>query len=74
MGATSSSARSNNGINNNQLYSSNLNGTGLALFGTPIAGFSGEIYVSASLGIGGYGPRDVFAGLGSRRHRRSRRP
>ena len=26
------------------------------------AGFSGEIYVSASLGVGGYGPRDVFAG------------
>jgi len=50
------------GANNNQLYSSNLSGTGLALFGAPIAGFSGEIYVSASLGIGGYGPRDVFAG------------
>jgi hypothetical protein len=50
------------GTNNNQLYSSNLTGTGLALFGAPIAGFSGEIYVSASLGIGGYGPRDVFAG------------
>ncbi|HEX7435701.1 MAG TPA: PEP-CTERM sorting domain-containing protein [Caldimonas sp.] len=50
------------GPNNSQLYSSNLTGTGLALFGTPIAGFSGEIYVSASLGIGGYGPRDVYAG------------
>jgi len=50
------------GTNNNQLYSSNLTGTGLALFGAPITGFSGEIYVSASLGIGGYGPRDVFAG------------
>ena len=50
------------GTDNNQLYSSNLNGTGLALFGAPITGFSGEIYVSASLDIGGYGPRDVFAG------------
>ena len=50
------------GADNNQLYSSNLTGTGLALFGTPITGFSGEIYVNASLGLGGYGPRDVFAG------------
>ncbi|HEY4957219.1 MAG TPA: PEP-CTERM sorting domain-containing protein [Caldimonas sp.] len=50
------------GTNNNQLYSSNLTGSGLQLFGAPIPGFSGEIYVSASLGIGGYGPRDVYAG------------
>lgn len=50
------------GSNNNQLYSTNLNGGGLAKFGAPIAGFSGEIYVSSSLGIGGFGPRDVYAG------------
>jgi hypothetical protein len=31
-------------------------------FGAPIPGFSGEIYVSSSLGLGGYGPRDVYAG------------
>jgi hypothetical protein len=50
------------GPNNNQLYSTNLNGGGVQTFGAPIAGFSGEIYTSASLGLGGFGPRDVFAG------------
>lgn len=50
------------GSNNDQLYSTNLNGGGVAKFGAPIAGFSGEVYVSSSLGLGGYGPRDVFAG------------
>jgi len=50
------------GANNNQLYSTNLTGTGVAKFGTPVASFSGEVYVSSSLGIGGFGPRDVFAG------------
>ncbi len=53
------------GANNNQLYSTDLNGGNLQLFGSPITGFSGEVYVSASLGIGGYGPRDVFAGAES---------
>jgi len=50
------------GTNNDQLYSTNLSGGGVAKFGAPIAGFSGEVYVTASLGLGGYGPRDVFAG------------
>lgn len=50
------------GPNNNQLYSTNLNGGGLALFGGPIPGFSGEIYVSSSLGLGGFAGRDIFAG------------
>jgi len=50
------------GANNNQLYSTNLTGTGVAKFGAPVASFSGEVYVTSSLGIGGYGPRDVFAG------------
>lgn len=50
------------GANNNQLYQTDLLGSGVAKFGAPIAGFSGEIYVSSSLGIGGFGPRDVFAG------------
>ena len=51
------------GTNNNQLYSTNLSGGGVQTFGTPIAGFSGEIYVTASLGLGGFGPnRDVYAG------------
>lgn len=50
------------GTNNNQLYSTDLTGGSVAKFGSPIPGFFGEIYVSSSLGIGGYGPRDVFAG------------
>ncbi|MEO8124662.1 MAG: PEP-CTERM sorting domain-containing protein [Burkholderiales bacterium] len=50
------------GTNNNQLDSTNLSGGSVAKFGSPIAGFTGEIYVSSSLGIGGYGPRDVYAG------------
>ena len=51
------------GANNDQLYSTNLSGGSVAKFGAPIGlGFGGEIYVTASLGIGGYGPRDVFAG------------
>ncbi|MDQ6638594.1 MAG: PEP-CTERM sorting domain-containing protein [Pseudomonadota bacterium] len=55
----------NTGPNNNQLYKTDLNGGNVQLFGSPITGFSGEIYLSASLGIGGYGPRDVFAGAES---------
>lgn len=50
------------GANNNQLYSTDLSGTSVQKFGAPIAGFSGEVYVSSSLGTGGYGPRDVYAG------------
>jgi len=50
------------GTNNNQLYQTDLTGGSVATFGAPIPGFAGEIYVSASLGLGGYGPRDVFAG------------
>lgn len=50
------------GANNNQLYSTDLNGANVAKFGTPVASFSGEVYVSSSLGLGGYGPRDVYAG------------
>jgi hypothetical protein len=50
------------GPNNNQLYSVNLTGGSLATFGSPIPGFSGEVYVNASLGLGGFGNRDVFAG------------
>jgi len=51
------------GSNNNQLYSTNLTGGGVAKFGAPITGFTGEIYVTASLGIGGFGPnRDVYTG------------
>ena len=50
---------------NNQLYQTNLSGGGVATFGAalPIAsGSIGEVYVSSSLGLGGFGSRDVFAG------------
>jgi sugar lactone lactonase YvrE len=50
------------GPNNNQLYSSDLTGGNVHAFGAPIPGFSGEVYVSSSLGIGGFGNRDVYAG------------
>jgi hypothetical protein len=50
------------GTNNNQLYSTDLTGGNVQKFGAPIPGASGEIYVTASLGLGGYGPRDIFAG------------
>jgi len=51
------------GNNNNQLYSTNLSGGGVAKFGAPITGFTGEIYVTASLGLGGFGPnRDIYTG------------
>jgi PEP-CTERM motif len=49
----------------NQLYQTNLTGGGVAAFGSalPIAsGSIGEVYVSSSLGLGGFGSRDVFAG------------
>ena len=48
---------------NQQLYSTNLSGGGVTAFGAPVAAFAGgETYVSSSLGIGGFGPRDVYAG------------
>jgi hypothetical protein len=54
-----------NGINNNQLYTTDLGGGSVAKFGAPITGFGGEIYVTASLGLGGFGSgstRDIYAG------------
>jgi hypothetical protein len=50
------------GTNNSQLYSTDLTGGTVQKFSSPIAGFSGEVDASASLGLGGYGPRDVLAG------------
>jgi len=50
---------------NNQLYQTDLTGGGLQAFGAaiPIAsGSIGEVYVSSSLGLGGFGSREVFAG------------
>ncbi len=53
---------------NNQLYQTNLTGGNVQAFGTPLpiaSGGIGEIYVTSSLGLGGFGSsasRDVFAG------------
>ena len=48
---------------NQQLYATDLNGGSVVKFGAPVAAFAGgETYVSSSLGIGGFGPRDVYAG------------
>lgn len=49
----------------NQLYQTALNGTGVSAFGAPLpigSGSIGEVYVTSSLGLGGFGSRDVFAG------------
>lgn len=56
------------GINNNQLYQTDLTGGSVALFGAPLlsstnSAYGGEIYVTSSLGIGPFGSsRDIFAG------------
>lgn len=50
------------GTNNNQLYQTDLNGGNAQTFGAPVSGYSGEIFVSSSLGLGGFGSREVFAG------------
>lgn len=50
------------GPNNAQLYQTDLSGGNVQKFGAPIGGASGEIYVSSSLGLGGFGSREVFAG------------
>jgi len=50
------------GANNNQLYQVGLSGGAVSTFGASMAGAAGEIYVSSSLGLGGFGSRDVFAG------------
>jgi hypothetical protein len=50
------------GANNNQLYSTNLSGTGLAQYGQPIPGASGEVVLGSSLGQGGFGTGNIYAG------------
>ena len=50
---------------NNQLYQTDLAGNNATKFGVllPItSGSAGEIYVSSSLGLGGFASRSVFAG------------
>jgi hypothetical protein len=53
------------GPNNNQLYSTDLNGGNLQKFGQPIPGFSAEVVVGAGLGNGGFTRGDVYTGDGS---------
>ena len=50
--------------NNSQLYQTNLSGGAVAKFGTPIAGGNSELYVSSSLGLGGFPNRDIYASAG----------
>lgn len=52
------------GVDNNQLYSTNLNGTGVATYGQPIPGFSGEVVLGVGLGQAGFGKGAVYAGNG----------
>jgi hypothetical protein len=50
---------------NNQLYQTDLSGGNVQAFGAPLpiaSGAIGEVYVSSSLGLGGFGLRDIFAG------------
>ena len=49
---------------NNQLYQTDLAGNNAQVFGAPLPhpGDPGEIYVSSSLGLGGFASRDIFAG------------
>jgi hypothetical protein len=48
---------------NLQLYSTDLTRGSVAAFSAPVAAFGGdETYVTSSLGIGGFGPRDIYAG------------
>ncbi|MBV8812039.1 MAG: hypothetical protein JO033_25510 [Acidobacteriaceae bacterium] len=50
------------GVNNNQLYSTNLAGDNVALFGSPIPGAGGEVVIGASLGKGGFALGDIYTG------------
>jgi hypothetical protein len=52
------------GADNNRLYSTNLTGGGVAPFGQPIPGFSGEVVIGASLGQAGFAKGAVYAGNG----------
>lgn len=53
------------GNNNNRLYQTDLTGHNVTPFGPAIPGASGEIYVSSSLGLGGFASRDIFASQGN---------
>ncbi|MBS0348618.1 MAG: hypothetical protein JSR69_19405 [Proteobacteria bacterium] len=53
------------GANNNQLYQTDLSGGNVKKFGAPIPTASGELYVSSSLGLGGFASRDIFVSQGN---------
>lgn len=60
------------GVNNLQLYSTDLTGGNVQKFGTAMSnGFSGEVVVGSSLALGGFTNGDVFAGAGSQIYRYS---
>lgn len=48
----------------NRLYSTNLSGGSVALFGT-VPGASGEVVLAASLGLGGFAAGNIYAGSGA---------
>jgi hypothetical protein len=50
--------------NNSQLYQTNLSGGAVTKFGSPIPGASNELYVSSSLGLGGFPNHDIYASAG----------
>ena len=49
---------------NSQLYQTDLSGGTVTKFGSPIPGGNSELYVSASLGLGGFPSRDIYASAG----------
>ena len=50
--------------NNSQLYQTNLSGGAVTKFGTPIPGGNSELYVSSTLGLGGFPSRDIYTSAG----------
>ncbi len=53
------------GGNNAQLYSTNLSGGDVQLFGSPVPGGTAEIPLAGSLGQGGFPIGDIYAGTGN---------
>lgn len=49
---------------NSQLYQTNLSGGAVTKFGLPIPGGFSELYVSSSLGLGGFPSRDIYTSAG----------
>lgn len=50
--------------NNSQLYQTNLTGGAVTTFGTPIPNGNSELYVSSSLGLGGFTAGEIYASAG----------